>query len=61
MKTDALATRIAGKIIRKQTQAANWLNRKTQYWNRSSKLIALLLFCLLFGSACIYLIIKSIY
>jgi hypothetical protein len=61
MKTDALATRIAGKIIRKQTQVGNWLNRKTQHWNRASKLIALLLFCLVFGSACIYLIIKSIY
>jgi len=60
-KTEALAERIANRIIRRQTRAANYLNRKTQHWNKASKIIALLLFCLVFGSACIYLIIKSIY
>jgi hypothetical protein len=60
MKTDLLASRIAGNIIRRQTQFASYLNRKTQHWNRASKLTALGLFVLLFGGLSIYLIIKSI-
>jgi hypothetical protein len=59
MNTDTKAARIAGRIIRRQTQMAGYLNRKTQHWNRASKLIALFLFCLLFGSICLYFIIKS--
>jgi hypothetical protein len=60
MKTDRLAKHIADKIIRRQTQFANYLNRKTQHWNRTSKLIALIMFVLLFGGLSIYLILKSI-
>jgi len=60
MKTDRLATRIAGRIICTQHRAANYLNRKTQHWNRASKLVALVLFALLFGSISIYFIFKSI-
>jgi hypothetical protein len=60
MKTDTLAERIAGRIIRRQTKIANYLNRRTQHWNSTSKLIALLLFSLLFSSICFYFIIKSI-
>lgn len=60
MKTDRVAKRIADKIIRRQTQFANYLNRKTQHWNRASKLTALILFVLLFGGLSIYLILKSI-
>lgn len=59
--TDALAGRIANRIIRGKTRLAGYLNRKTQHWNRASKLIALFLFCLLFGSLCLYLIIKAFY
>ena len=58
--SDALARRIAGQIIRLQTRIARQLNRKTQYWNRASKLMALALFVLVFGGLSIYLIIKSI-
>lgn len=43
-----------------QRNAANYLSRKTQYWNRSSKIIALVLFCLLFGGGCLLLLIKAI-
>ena len=39
---------------------AGTLNRKTEYWNRSSKLIALLVFCLLFGGMSLYLFLKAI-
>lgn len=56
----ALAERIAAGIIRRQVRIADALNRKTQHWNRASKLIALVLFCLLFGGLCLYFIIKSI-
>ncbi len=56
----ALAERVANAIIRRQTKLADALNRKTQHWNKASKLIALLLFCLLFGGLCFYFIIKSI-
>jgi hypothetical protein len=59
--TDALAGRIANRIIRRKTQMADYLNQKTQYWNKSSKLVALFLFCLLFGSTCLYLIIKAFF
>lgn len=59
-KAEALAERLAGRIIRKQTRIANYLNRKTQYWDRASKIIAFTLFVLLFGGLCIYLIIKSL-
>ena len=60
MKTDLLASRIADKIIRRQTQFANYFNRKTQHWNKASKLTALIVFVLLFGGLSIYLILKSI-
>jgi hypothetical protein len=60
LKAEALAARVAGHIIRRQTKIANYLNRKTQHWNQASKFVALLLFCLLFGGICTYLIIKSI-
>jgi hypothetical protein len=59
-KAEALAIRVAGGIIRRQTRLANYLNRKTQHWNRASKLIALMLFIGVFGGICLYLIIKSI-
>lgn len=56
MKAEAIAAR----ILRLQTKIADYLNRKTQHWNKASKLIALLIFVLLCGSLCIYLIIKSL-
>jgi len=58
---DALAARVANRIIRQQTRMADYLNRKTAYWSKASKLIALFLFCLLFGSICLYFIIKAIH
>ncbi|EHQ24632.1 hypothetical protein [Mucilaginibacter paludis] len=58
-KAAALAERIANSIIRRQTKLADSLNRRTQHWNRASKTVALLVFCILFGGLCFYLIIKS--
>ena len=47
-------------IANKQRKTADYLGRKTQYWNRSSKIIALVTFCVLFGGACLLLVIKAI-
>jgi hypothetical protein len=58
--SDILARHIADQIIRIQTRVANNLNRKTQHWNKASKLIALASFITVFGGLSIYLIIKSI-
>jgi hypothetical protein len=60
-KAAALAERMASRIIRRQSQLADYLNRKTQHWNKASKLSALLAFCLLFGGLCLYFILKSIF
>jgi len=60
-RSDALAERLAGRIIRCQRRVANWLQRKTQHWNRASKLIALYLFCLLFGGFSLWLLIRAFF
>jgi hypothetical protein len=44
----------------RQRQFAGYLGRKTQYWNRASKLTALLLFVAVFGGCCLLLILKAI-
>jgi hypothetical protein len=46
-------------LIRRQTQVAQYLDRKTYHWNRKSKLIALFLFCLIFGSLSLFLLMKA--
>lgn len=57
---NALGMRI-GKVLQwQQIRFSGYLNRKTAYWNRASKLIALILFCLLFGGCCGLLLIKAI-
>ncbi|HEY9002026.1 MAG TPA: hypothetical protein VIM89_11785 [Mucilaginibacter sp.] len=45
---------------KRQRMVANYLFRKTQYWNRGSKIIALALFILLFGGGCLLLLIHAI-
>jgi hypothetical protein len=60
-RQERLAARVALGIVRRQTQVADYLNRRTQYWNRSSKLIALVVFCLVFGGISLYLLLKAIY
>ena len=57
---NALAAQIGVYIHRRQTQVSGYLNRKTHYWNRTSKLTALFLFCLLFGGFCLFMLIKAI-
>ncbi len=43
-----------------QRRAADYLARKTQYWNKGSWIIALAIFCLLFGGCCFWLILKAV-
>jgi len=59
-REERLAGQVAALIVHRQTQVANYLNRKTAYWNRSAKLTALLLFCLVFGGISLYLLLKAI-
>ena len=58
---ERLANRLAMAIVRRQLKIAGWLERKTQYWNRSSKLIALVVFCLLFGGFCLWLLVGAFF
>jgi len=53
------AGQIAGYAERWQRRAADYLGRKTQYWNKTSKIVGLALFCLVFGGASLYLLIKA--
>lgn len=63
-KRQARQSRIAGQIemavSRRQQQVADALNRRTEHWNRASKLILLLAICLLFGGASLWLLIRAI-
>jgi len=52
-------TQVRAGVERRQQKIADYLGRKTQYWNRSSWLIALALFILLFGGCCLLLCIKA--
>jgi hypothetical protein len=56
---EKFAAQMGIAIIHRQTQMATYLNRKTQYWNRASKITALVIFCLVFGGISIYLLLKA--
>lgn len=60
IRSNALAIRINQTVERQQQRVAGYLARKTQYWNRKSKIIALIVFCLLFGGCSLILFIKAI-
>ena len=47
-------------ILRWQKRIAVFLNHKTQYWNSTSKIIALTAFILLFGGLSLYFLIKAL-
>jgi hypothetical protein len=46
-------------IDRRQRQIAVYLDRKTQYWNRASKIILLIGICMVFGGASLWLLIQA--
>jgi hypothetical protein len=57
-KQENAANRMASAIVRRQTRLANYLNRKTQYWNKASKLLLLALLILLLGGFSLYQFIQ---
>ncbi len=59
-KQEELAAGIAEKIIRWQTKAAHYLNGKTAHLSPKAKLFMLILFCALFTTINLYLLIHSI-
>lgn len=56
---NAFAVRVSQFFESRQQRVAGYLFRKTQHWNRSSRIIALALFCLLFGGYCLWLILNA--
>ncbi len=59
VRQERLAGRVAAAIVRRQSQVAGYLNRRTQHWNRASKIIALVLFSLAFGGMSLYLLLRA--
>ena len=55
-----VAERWVSALLFQQRKLADYLGRKTAYWDKASKLIALLLFCLVFGGISLWLILKTI-
>jgi hypothetical protein len=52
----SLRLRLDELVEKRQRQLAAFLERKTAYWSRPSKLIALAVFCLLFGGLSLWLL-----
>jgi len=59
-KQEELAAGIAGKILRWQTKAAEYLNGKTAHLSREATLFLLIVFSTLFAAINLYLLIHSI-
>ena len=59
-KSEAIAIKMASAILSRQTKIATYLNRKTAYWNKTSKVLLLLAFCVAFGGLSIYFILKNL-
>jgi len=48
-------------LTKRQRRLADFLDRKTQHWNRASKFLFLLGICLFLGALSLSLIIKAFY
>ncbi|EHQ29689.1 hypothetical protein [Mucilaginibacter paludis] len=59
-RTAEAAERWVNILLLRQRQVADWLGRKTAYWDKASKIIALCLFCLVFGGISLWLLLKTI-
>jgi hypothetical protein len=55
------AGKIAQAILNRQRKTADYLNNKTAFISGKNWLLLLILFCTVFGSYCIYLLIKAIH
>ncbi len=58
--SDAVAEKIAGNIVARQRQLADYLNHKSSALPRRSMAFILFCFCIAFGGYCIYLLYNSI-
>lgn len=57
---EAIAQKVARKIIKVQAQVAMWLNKKTAKFSRVQKQIMLLIISTIFSGISLYLIFNSI-
>lgn len=60
VRQEQRAGRIAGAILQRQRQAADYLNNRTAGISGKRWLILLILFCATFGSYCLYLLMQAI-
>lgn len=60
LRQEELADRIAKNIIRWQTRIAGYLNNRAKGLSEKARLYLLILFCVLFATLNIYLVIRSI-
>lgn len=57
---DAIAEKIAQKIIHRQRILANYLNRKTNNISGKLWMAILIIFCTAFGCYCTFLLIRAL-
>ncbi len=60
VSTDAVAERIAGRIVARQRQLADYLNSKTAKFKSRRVAYVLMMGCIAFAGYCAYLLISSI-
>ncbi|HTD98375.1 MAG TPA: hypothetical protein VK668_03780 [Mucilaginibacter sp.] len=46
-------------VEKRLRKVSGWLERKTAYWDRRSKLLALFLFCLVLGGLSLWLLMRA--
>lgn len=59
-RQEELAGSIAGRLIYWQTKAADYLNGRTKHLSAKTRLVLLILFCILFAAINLYLLFHSI-
>lgn len=56
---NGVVVRVMERIRQLQRHIADTLARRTAYWDRRSKVIAMAVFCLLFGGMCLWLMVRA--
>lgn len=56
---EKLSDTVRLSVIRRHKKVAEYLNRRTQYWNRASKIIFLVVLIILFGGFSLWLIVEA--
>ena len=60
-KQEKTAGKLADFILSSQRKAADYLNGRTAHLSALSRLLLLILFCVVFGSYCLYLLLQAFY